>query len=64
MQTRMAQELHTKAGVPMGPCGIEEAKQFQAYLAEYQIKRRKKGVWRTRKCIHFQSKKLLQGLFA
>ena len=37
MQTRMAQELHTNAGVPMGPCGIEEAKQFQAYLAEYQI---------------------------
>ena len=37
MQTRMAQELHTNAGLPMGPCGIEEAKQFQAYLAEYQI---------------------------
>ena len=37
MQTRMAQELQTNAAVPLGPCGIEEAKQFQAYLAEYQI---------------------------
>ena len=24
MQTRLAQELHTNAGVPLGPCGIEE----------------------------------------
>ena len=37
MQTRLAQELHTNAGVPSGPCGIEEAKKFQMYLAEYQI---------------------------
>ena len=37
MQTRMAQELHQNAGVPLGPCGIEQAKQFQAYLSEYQI---------------------------
>ena len=37
MQTRMAQELHTNAGVPLGPCGIEEAKKFQLYLTEYQI---------------------------
>ena len=37
MQTRMAQELHTNADVPLGPCGIEEAKQFQMYLTEYQI---------------------------
>ena len=37
MQTRLAQELHQNAGVPLGPCGIEEAKQFQAYLADYQI---------------------------
>ena len=36
-QTRLAQELHTNANVPLGPCGIEEAKQFQAYLTEYQI---------------------------
>ena len=35
MQTRMAQELHANADVPLGPCGIEEAKQFQTYLAEY-----------------------------
>ena len=28
MQTRLAQELHTNAGVPLGPCGIEEAKKF------------------------------------
>ena len=37
MQTRLAQELHQNAGVPLGPCGIEEAKKFQAYLADYQI---------------------------
>ena len=37
MQTRLAQELHQNAGAPLGPCGIEEAKQFQAYLADYQI---------------------------
>ena len=36
-QTRLAQELHQNAGVPLGPCGIEEAKQFQAYLTDYQI---------------------------
>ena len=36
MQTRLAQELHTNAGVPMGPRGIE-AKKFQLYLTEYQI---------------------------
>ena len=35
MQTRMAQELHQNAGVRFGPCGIEQAKLFQAYLAEY-----------------------------
>ena len=33
----MAQELHANADIPLGPCGIEEAKQFQTYLAEYQI---------------------------
>ena len=37
MQTRVAQELHQNVGVPLGPCGIEEAKQFQTYLADYQI---------------------------
>ena len=37
MQTRLTQELHQNAGVPPGPCGIEEAKQFQAYLTDYQI---------------------------
>ena len=37
VQTRMAQELHQNAGVPFGPCGILQAKQFQAYLIEYQI---------------------------
>ena len=37
LQTRMAQELHQKANVSLGPCGIEQAKQFQAYLTEYQI---------------------------
>ena len=37
MQTRLAQELHQNAGVPLGPRGIEQAKLFQAYLPEYQI---------------------------
>ena len=37
LQARLAQELHQNAGVPLGPCGIEQAKQFQAYLSEYQI---------------------------
>ena len=37
MQTRLVQELHQNAGVPLGPCRIEKAKQFQAYLADYQI---------------------------
>ena len=33
----MARELHQNANVPLGPCGIGQAKQFQAYLSEYQI---------------------------
>ena len=37
MQTRLAQELHQNAAVPLGPCGIEQAKHFQMYLTEYQI---------------------------
>ena len=37
MQTRLAQELHQNAGVLFGPCGIEQAKQFQAYITDYQI---------------------------
>ena len=37
MQARLALELHQNANVPLGPCGIDEAKQFQAYLADYQI---------------------------
>ena len=37
MQTRLARELHQNANVPLGPCGIDRAKQFQAYLSEYQI---------------------------
>ena len=37
MQTRLARELHHNAGVPLEPCGIEQAKLFQAYLPEYQI---------------------------
>jgi hypothetical protein len=33
----MAHDLHEKAGVPIGSCGIDEVKQFQAYLTDYQI---------------------------
>ena len=38
LQLTRARELHLLAGVPEGPCGIEELKQFQRVLTEYQIK--------------------------
>ena len=37
LQERLACELHKKAGVPIGVCGMSEVKQFQAYLTEYEI---------------------------
>jgi hypothetical protein len=37
MQTRLAHDLHEKASVPIGSCGIDQVKQFQAYLTDYQI---------------------------
>ena len=37
LQTRLAQELYQNADLPSGPCGLEQAKQFQAYLSDYQI---------------------------
>ena len=37
VQGKAARELHEKAGVPFGPCGIPEVKQFQKYLTEYEI---------------------------
>ena len=37
MQTRLTKELHQNTGMPLGPCGIDQAKQFQAYLTDYQI---------------------------
>ena len=36
MQTHLAQELHQNAGIPLGPYGIDQAKQFQLYMMEYQ----------------------------
>ncbi|PFX16658.1 hypothetical protein AWC38_SpisGene19052 [Stylophora pistillata] len=37
--TRCAKYLHRKAGVPEGPCGREELKKFQEYLAsDYRLK--------------------------
>ncbi len=36
-QKKAACELHEKAGVPFGPCGIPEVKQFQKHLPEYEI---------------------------
>ena len=36
-QENEARELHRKAGVPIGPCGISEVKQFQKYLTGYEI---------------------------
>ena len=38
IQEQRAKELHQLAGVPEGPCGIEEIKKFQQVLPEYQIK--------------------------
>ena len=32
LQGRLAHELHVTAGVPVGPCGIEEIKKFQSIL--------------------------------
>jgi hypothetical protein len=37
LQTRLARELHQNSGVPLGPCGLDEVKQFQTYMSEYQI---------------------------
>ena len=37
MQTHLAQELHQNASVFLGPCGLDQAKQFQSYLTDYQI---------------------------
>ena len=37
MQTRLAHHLHEKANVSIGPYGLEEVKQFQTYLPDYQI---------------------------
>ncbi len=36
-QENAARELHRKANVPLGPCGIPEVKQFQKYLTGYEI---------------------------
>ena len=37
LQAMLDHELHEKADVPLGQCGIEEVKKFQAYLTDYQI---------------------------
>ncbi len=36
-QEKAARELHLRAGVPFGSCGIPEVKQFQKCLPEYEI---------------------------
>ena len=36
-QEQIARKLHADARVPLGRCGIEEVKQFQTYLTDYQI---------------------------
>ena len=42
LQRTLAKHLHLVAGVPEGPCGLDELKKFQAYLATqnppYQLK--------------------------
>ncbi|CAB4040743.1 Hypothetical predicted protein, partial [Paramuricea clavata] len=37
LQRHRAQELHEKAGVPEGQCGLNEVKAFQTYLTDYQL---------------------------
>ena len=37
IQTRLACDLHQKSNVSIRPCGLNEVKQFQTYLSEYQI---------------------------
>ena len=37
VQGKAAKDLHEKAAVPLGPCGISEVKQFQKYLTGYEI---------------------------
>ena len=37
LQGRLAHDLHQKANVLIGKCGINEVKQFQTYLTDYQI---------------------------
>lgn len=37
IQKELATELHTRAGVSVGECGIEEVMKFQEALPEYQI---------------------------
>ena len=37
LQRTRALTLHQQAGVSLQPCGIEEAKKFQAVLADYQL---------------------------
>ena len=36
-QTTLAKELHGRANVPFGKCGIEEIKEFQRVLPDYQL---------------------------
>ena len=37
MQLKYAQTLHHAAGVPQGPCGLEQIGKFQEHLTQYQI---------------------------
>ena len=37
VQGKLAKELHRLAGVPEGPCGLNEMDLFQRYLSEYQL---------------------------
>ena len=37
MQEYMAVDLHARAGVPVGPCGLDELKKFQSVIEDYRI---------------------------
>ncbi|KAJ8019801.1 putative DNA polymerase [Holothuria leucospilota] len=36
-QTKLAKALHANAGVPEGPCSLDEVDRFQQFLQDYQI---------------------------
>ena len=55
-QRNAAHELHRKAGVPLGPCGISEVKQFQKYLVGMRLTL---FLWNTETVLFIRSNRML-----